>query len=295
MMCAFAVLATAICASVPRTHLTRSEVIKSGWRAPPASPPIPTQGSPAFFDDFAGPAGSTPNPAYWAVVTGRGWGGQQNFTNEGVYLDGNSNLVLQAVNNDGMWTSGRVQTAVPVYPANNQASAANLLTLYYGTLSASIQIPFGMGPGLWPAFWLLGANSADGVTWPSCGEIDVFEFAGVGTSPITSINGPFPGVLTWDFNQGRIKTASPDLSTAFHTYWMNHTENRLTFGVDSTTWGSFTPSSTKPGGEWVFNQPFYLILDLAVGSKGGWVGGPDASTPSPAKMLVDWVRWEPTT
>ena len=228
-------------------------------------------------------------------MTGRGWGGQQNYTNDSSYVDGNSHLVLKATNNNGSWESGRVQTALPVYPANNQASAANLVTFGYGTLSASIQIPYGMGPGLWPAFWLLGANAEDGVTWPFCGEIAVFEFTGVGTKAYTGINGPFADILRLEFNQARLRTATPDLSTTFHTYWLIHAENSLTFGVDSTTWGTFTPSSVEAGSVWVLNQPFYLILNLAVGSSGTWVGGPNACTPSPAMMLVDWVRWEPTS
>jgi beta-glucanase (GH16 family) len=266
--------------------------IPAGGAPAPASPPTPTQTPPGFFDDFAGPAGSAPNAAYWAVVTGHGWGGQQNFTNGSVYLDGDSHLVLEAVNKNGSWTSGRVQTAVPVEPANNQASSANLLTFGYGTLSARVQIPDGMGAGLWPAFWLLGANAAQGVTWPSCGEIDVFEFTGSGTTVHTTIHGPLADNSTRDF-QAQFKTATPDLSTAFHTYWMIHAENSVTFGVDSTTWGTFTPSSVIAGGEWVLNQPFYLIFDLAVGYPGSWAGPPDASTPSPAIMLVDWVKWEP--
>lgn len=255
-------------------------------------PAARAESAPDFFDDFTGPAGSAPNPAFWAVVNGLHWGGQQNYTNENAYVDGNSHLVLKAVNNGGKWTSGRVQTAVPVYPGNNsQASSANLFTFGYGTLSASIQIPNGMGPGLWPAFWLLGANGAEGVPWPACGEIDVFEFASVATKANTSINGPFTYILPQDF-QAQLRTPTPDLSTAFHTYWMIHAEDSLTFGVDSTTWGTFTPESMKFGGIWVFNQPFYLILNLAVAS-GGWVGRPDASTPSPAVMLVDWVKFEP--
>ena len=168
-----------------------------GGRRPPAFPPSPIETFAEFFDDFTGPAGSAPNPAYWAVVTGRGWGGQQNYTNDSSYVDGNSHLVLKATNNNGSWESGRVQTALPVYPANNQASAANLVTFGYGTLSASIQIPYGMGPGLWPAFWLLGANAEDGVTWPFCGEIAVFEFTGVGTKAYTGINGPFATYCDW--------------------------------------------------------------------------------------------------
>ena len=292
--CAIAMLAATASAPVAAGCPAHGEIQAGGAPAPPASPSTPAETLLGFFDDFIGPAGSAPNPDYWAVVTGRGWGGQQNYTNDSAYVDGNSHLVLKAVNNDGSWTSGRVQTAVPVYPANNQASSANLFTFGYGTLSASIQIPDGMGAGLWPAFWLLGANAAEGVAWPYCGEIDVFEFTGVGTSVYTSIVGPFSGY--WQHTpQARLRTDTPDLSTAFHTYWMTRAENSLTFGVDSTTWGTITPSSVKAGSQWVLNQPFYLILNLAVGYPGSRAGSPNASTPSLATMQVDWVKWEPAS
>lgn len=279
-------------ASAPAASARPGEAPKDRTPPPPMAPPASAQ-TPAFFDDFNGPAGSAPDSAHWAVVTGPGWGGQQTYTTGNAYLDGNSNLVLKAVNNDGSWEGGRVQTALPRYPANNQASAGNLVTFGYGKLSARIQLPYGMGAGLWPAFWLLGANAADGVAWPFCGEITVFEFTGVGTKAYTAINGPFAEILRWDVNQARLRTVTPDLSTAFHTFWVVHAQDNLVFGVDDTTWGTFTPSSAKPGSLWVHNQPYYLILNLAVGSAGSWVGGPDATTPSPAMMLVDWVKFEP--
>ena len=62
-------------------------------------------------------------------------------------------------------------------------------------------------------------------------------------------------------------------------------------GVDDTKWGTFTPSSLPASATWVFNKPFYVVLNLAVG--GGWAGLPDSATEFPATMLVDRVNWEP--
>jgi beta-glucanase (GH16 family) len=134
------------------------------------------------------------------------------------------------------------------------------VTLGYGTFSASIKMP--PGRGLWPAFWLLGGNN-DTVPWPSCGEIGVIEL----------ISDPTAG---------------------FHTYLCTHLDDAITFGIDSTTFGTMTPSTGPQDVAWPCNQPFYIILDLATGD-GRWCPKPNATTPFPAIMLVDWVKWEPAS
>lgn len=228
----------------------------------------------AAFDDFEGPAGAAPDPALWTVVVGSGWdAGVEEYAAPNAVLDGLGNLAITAMRDGPGFTSGRVQT-------KNKASFG------YGTLVARIKMP--SGQGLWPAFWLVGADE-DGNPWPGAGEIDVVEMVSGATTHYSSLHGPMPG--SGDYLQAQIVGDGPDLSDDFHNYWMAHAKDSISFGVDDTTWGTFTPDSLRPEADWVLNKPFYVILNLAVG--GRWAGPPDRSTKFPAVMLVDWVSWEP--
>jgi beta-glucanase (GH16 family) len=136
-------------------------------------------------------------------------------------------------------------------------------------------------------FWLVGADE-DSNPWPGAGEIDVVEMVSEPSTRYSSLHGPVADV--WNYMQDQIITRSGDLSGDFHNYWMTRTEDSITIGVDDTKWGTFTPDSLPESATWVFNKPFYVILNVAVG---GWAGLPDSTTRFPATMLVDWVNWEP--
>jgi beta-glucanase (GH16 family) len=90
-----------------------------------------------------------------------------------------------------------------------------------------------------------------------------------------------------------VGTSGPiaDLTDDYHDYWLDWRPNTIVVGVDDRTLATFTPASLPPGGEWVFNKPMYALLNIAVG--GPWPGPPDATTPWPATMLVDWFKYEP--
>ncbi|MET0995512.1 MAG: glycoside hydrolase family 16 protein, partial [Mycobacterium sp.] len=230
--------------------------------------------SSAVFDDFNGPPGSAPNPASWSYVTGRGWDrGVETYRTANAVLDGQGNLAIRAVEAGRGFESGRVQTK-------------NKLSLGYGKITARIKMP--SGQGLWPAFWLVGADEAT-TPWPGCGEIDVIELVSGTTTYFTTIHGPRSG--SSQPYQVQFSGAIPDLSTDYHEYWVEHVPDGITVGIDGTTLGTFTPQSLPAGARWVYNRPMYAILNLAVG--GDWAGPPDASTRFPATMLVDWFRWEP--
>jgi beta-glucanase (GH16 family) len=228
----------------------------------------------AAFDDFNGPAGSPPDPASWSYVTGSKWDrGIQTYRTANAHLDGQGNLAIEAVNTGNGYESGRVQTK-------------NKMSLDYGTITARIKMP--SGQGLWPAFWLVGADE-DTTPWPECGEIDIIELVSNATTYHTTIHGPMRNSA--QPHQVQLSGPIPDLSTDYHDYWVTRVPDRITVGIDSTTLGTFTPQSLPPGATWVYNRPMYAILNLAVG--GSWAGRPDASTPFPATMLVDWFRWDP--
>ncbi len=227
-----------------------------------------------IFDSFDGPAGAAPNPGNWSTAEGTGWDrGIENYTAGNAVLDGQGRLAITAVKTDDGYVSGRVQT-------KDKASFG------YGTLIARIKMP--AGKGLWPAFFLLGADE-DSNPWPEAGEIDVVELVSDPHTWYSSIHGPIPGVS--DYLQAQITGEGPDLSADFHDYWVIHSKNSITMGINDTVWGTFTPESLPSSAEWVYNKAFYVVLKLAVG--GDWAGLPDSSTEFPATMLVEYVHWEP--
>jgi beta-glucanase (GH16 family) len=228
----------------------------------------------ALLDDFNGPAGSPPDSGSWSYITGHGWdNGVQTYDTAHAVLDGQGNLAIQAVESSGGYRSGRVQTK-------------NKLSLDYGTISARIKMP--SGQGLWPAFWLVGADE-DTTGWPEIGEIDIIELVSNATTYHSTIHGPTRG--SDHIYQVQLSGPIPDLSTDYHEYWVTRVPDRITVGIDGMTLGTFTPESLPPDAIWVYNRPMYAILNVAVGGK--WAGLPDASTQFPATMLVDWFRWEP--
>lgn len=223
----------------------------------------------AVVDDFDGPAGAAPNPQWWSHVTGRGWDiGIETYASSRAFLDGQGHLAIEAVEGNGGYQSGRIQTK-------------GKLSLGYGTFSARIKMP--AGQGLWPAFWLFEDGDPHGVA-----EIDIIELVSNATTYYSTIHGPKDGGGMY---QVQSSGGIPDLSAGFHNYWATHAPDRVTIGIDGRTLATFTPESLPPGGRWVFNKPMYAILTLAVG--GTWAGPPDASTRFPATMLVDWFRWDP--
>ncbi|MGH3374811.1 MAG: hypothetical protein ACRDP6_08730, partial [Actinoallomurus sp.] len=134
-------------------------------------PPAPPGWTTVFSEDFAGSAGSAPSSANWFydIGTGYGTGEIENTTNStsNVHLDGNGDLDLTAINNNGTWTSGRIESARDDF----EAPAGGELEM-----TASIEQPNpATGLGYWPAFWALGSPMRMGGGWPQSGEIDMME------------------------------------------------------------------------------------------------------------------------
>ena len=257
-------------------------------------------GSPVWADEFNGNEAQIPDPSKWTFDLGsqNSWGNHEleNYCSPGpvitkgcdplhpnAFLDGSGHLVLQALRNaDGNWTSARITTR-------------GLKTFQYGRIEARMKMP--VGAGLWPAFWMLGANM-NSVGWPAAGTVDIAENVGLtsrtnglGPSMIrASLHGPgYSGgnSLRRDFqlpNGAHINDGS------FHTYGIIWSPGMIQFYVDDPANIFFVQnvSNLPEGGEWVFDRPFYLVLNLAVG--GDWAGDPDNTTPSPSQILVDYVR-----
>ena len=271
----------------PVAWLSALSLVVSSCSAPsPAQVPAALPPG-TVIDNFDGPAGAPPNPALWGYDTGP-WldDGLQTYTSspDNVRLDGDGHLLIQARRTSDGYTSARPNTR-------------GKLAMRYGTVSARIKMP--SGQGIWPAFWMMGADFHPDhpETWPGCGEIDMMELVNDGNSYHVTLHGPqgdtdyYGGVKVTDKVVGT-SGPIPDLTADFHNYWLKWKPDHISIGVDERTLGTFTPKSLPPGADWVFNRSMFVLFDIAVG--GPWPGPPDASTPWPATMAVDWFRYDPS-
>ena len=237
------------------------------------------------YDPFSGPAGTPPSSHLWCYNTGGGWPNElQTYTASpaNVGLDGKGHLAITAIREpDGSFTSGRIKTE-------------GKLSMGYGLVEARIKFP--PGPGILPAFWLLGANYNQ-VGDPECGEIDIVEWVR-GVLHFT-IHGP-QGDGDYNGNGEGVSVAYPppfDPTADYHDYWARREPDKITLGVDGTTTAIFTPDTLPAGGRWVFNDTkMFAVLNFAVGgTPDGWPGMPEADTPFPQRMMIDWFRYVPLT
>ena len=241
-----------------------------------------------FKDEFNGPSGSSVDPTKWASeVGGSGWGNQEleYYTNstDNTYLNGSGSLVIKASKLDAPLT-------LNCWYGPCQYTSGRLITkgkfdLKFGRFEARIKIP--QDQGIWPAFWLLG-NNIDTVGWPQSGEIDIMENIGREPSIVHgTIHGPgYSGGsgIGASYTLPKNKTFAAD----YHVYAVEWSSNEIRWYVDGKLYQTLKPQNLPAGTTWVFDHPFFLLLNLAVG--GGWPGNPDRTTTFPQMMLVDYVR-----
>jgi len=248
-------------------------------------------------EQFDGVAGA-PAPAPWTPVTGPGPFGEgeiQGYSDSGrhVALDGAGRLVLQAepLPYPEPWTDAAgTQRLQPWTSARLETKGRFSVT--YGTVSARLQVP--PGQGLWPAFWMLGAD-VDENPWPASGEIDVMEHLGGDPATVyASLRGLGDELDTPDSAGRRVSrlgtgwTSPEPLTEGLHTYSAELTPGYVTFAVDGRPVQTVSQVDLRRGQQWPLGKPYYLILNLAVG--GTWGGPPNESTPVPARLLIDSVR-----
>ena len=238
----------------------------------------------AWDDEFNGAKGDVPDRSKWVIETGGdGWGNNEleYYTNrvENVQVS-QGNLIITArregySDSQGVfrgYTSARLKTL-------------GKFSQRYGRFEARIKIP--AGQGVWPAFWLLGDDITQ-VKWPNCGEIDIME--NIGKEPGTihgTIHGPG---YSGDKGIGSAYTL-PDakkFADDYHLFAVEWEPQVIRFYVDDKLYATRTPADLPPGTKWVFDHPFFIVLNLAVG--GDWPGEPDVHTKFPQSMLVDYVR-----
>ena len=248
---------------------------------PPAMPPDPV--FPAnrlvWSDEFNGAAGSKPDPAKWTIDPGTGQNGEvQYYTdNNNTNMDGTGSLVIEA----------RREAAGGRQFTSHRMNTSNKMHVQYGRIEARIKVP--KGNGFWPAFWMMGADFLTGRPWPYNGEIDIMEVLGRNTlEGYSTLHAPaYNGGA--GYGQKYTVPGGVDLANDFHTWSAEWSSTGITFKLDGTTVfvaSKATVEATR--GPWVYDHPFYLILNLAVG--GDFPGPVDGTTPFPSRMLVDYVR-----
>ncbi|HUS09842.1 MAG TPA: glycoside hydrolase family 16 protein [Pyrinomonadaceae bacterium] len=237
-----------------------------------------------WSDEFDGPKGSPADSSKWLFdIGGNGWGNKELETYTGRTANSHverGRLVIKALK----------ETFTGPDNITRNYTSARLLTKkkfsqVYGRFESRIKIPYGQG--IWPAFWLLGDN-IDAAHWPNCGEIDIME--NIGKEP-SIVHGTFHGP---GYSGGSGISAAYTLpsgqkfSDDFHTFAIEWEPNVMRFYVDEHLYKTRTPADLPPGTSWVFDHPFFIILNVAVG--GAWPGNPEATTVFPQQMLVDYVR-----
>jgi beta-glucanase (GH16 family) len=256
----------------------------NGPLTPASSPTPPSSWTLVWSDEFEGLAGATVDATRWRFdVGGGGWGNQelQSYTDRArnAHLSGDGALVIDVLREghtgpDGIpreFTSARLKT---------QGTFAET----YGRFEARLKVPHGQG--IWPAFWMLGTDITS-AGWPACGEIDVMEH--IGREPALvhgTIHGP--GYSGGSGIGSAFTLPAGRFADDFHVFAVEWDRDVLRWYVDGQLYLTRTPAHLPTGTRWVFDHPFFLILNVAVG--GTWPGPPDATTVFPQRMLVDYVR-----
>jgi beta-glucanase (GH16 family) len=220
----------------------------------------------------------TPNSTIWGYDIGTGSNGWGNNELQ-YYTDRPENVTVQ---NGYLVITARKES----YQGSSYTSA-RLLTKgkfeqAYGRFEARIRLPWGQG--MWPAFWMLGAD-IDTNPWPGAGEIDIMEFRGQEpTVVLGTVHGP--GYSAGESISKSYTLPNDRFDTGFHVFGIEWTPNYINYYVDDVLYNQITPADVP--GEWVFNKPFFILINLAVG--GTFVGSPNSETVFPQTMLVDYVR-----
>jgi beta-glucanase (GH16 family) len=256
---------------------------------PPVTPPVSTPLTLVWSDEFDGAAGAPVDAAKWGHDLGDGcssgncgWGNNEKeyYTNapQNVSLDGAGHLQIVARQASGLscyygacrYTSGKITTR-------------GKMTAAPGRVEARIKLP--AGQGLWPAFWMLGSGFP-GVPWPACGELDIMENKGSApTATSSAIHGPgYSGNTPF----ARLNTLASGTTSDFHTYSVEWSAESVRFSVDGATHYAVAREELQRFGSSILAQPYFIILNLAVG--GHFDGDPQSDAILPATMLVDWVR-----
>jgi beta-glucanase (GH16 family) len=237
-----------------------------------------------------------PDSNMWGYEVGDG-------TNEGIPGWGNNELQYYTdrpenviVENGVLIITAKEESFEGKGYTSARLTSQDLFEQQYGRFEARIRVPF--GKGYWPAFWLLGVPktiSVDGEEvleeWPAVGEIDIMEYLGDEPSNVFgTLHGP--GFSGAESISKEFTLENDRFDTGFHVFGIEWSPTSVNFYVDGNIYQTLTredvAEETDGEGEWVFDRPFYIILNVAIG--GNLPGNPTENTVFPQSMIVDYVR-----
>ena len=257
----------------------------------PAITTDPSTWSLVWSDEFDGRPGTAPNANVWGQEVGDGtvngipgWGNSELE----YYTGGTNNVATDGLGNLNL-TVKEADGSLICYYGPCEYTSARLLTknrfeVAYGRVEARVKVP--TGSGLWPAFWMLGTD-IDQVNWPQTGEIDIMEVVGrLPNEVFGTLHGPgYSGGQSY----GKVLDLGKPVADDYHVFAVEWQPDQITWLLDGVPF--FTATSDDAflqGKQWVFNHPFFILMNVAVGGNfGGQVG---SETTFPQTMSVDYVR-----
>ena len=281
-----------LCSMVNRTSLVLTALLLCACStASVVSTPSPITWTQVWSDEFDGAAGASIDATKWSYQTADGckegicgWGNNEKeyYTDasENISLNGHGQLVIVA----RTAPPGLTCYYGPCRYTSGKITTRDKMVAQPGRVVARIKLP--PGQGLWPAFWMLG-HTYPVTPWPACGELDIME--NKGSQPRTTssaVHGPgysgaTPFAHAHDLSSGA-------LSDDFHTFAVEWDALRVRFFVDDAVHYEITRHALEQYGSSILDQPYFVILNLAVG--GHFDGDPQSDAIFPATMLVDYVR-----
>lgn len=234
-----------------------------------------------WSDEFDTPTeDNRPNPSKWTYELGASGFGNSELQN---YTDKEKNASYTTYKGEGCLKITALKDGDGATYSSARIKTEGLFEFQYGRAEARLMLPYGVG--LWPAFWMLGADYSTN-EWPACGEIDIMENKGIQPNIVSSAlhmpgrSGGNPVTSTFGYQDRRF-------DTDFHIFAVEWSKERIDFIVDGTVYHRVEKASVTDG-QWAFDHPFFLILNVAVGGTFG--GNPTDNTYFPQSMYVDYVR-----
>jgi len=240
-----------------------------------------------WTQEFDGPAGTTADTiSTWThdIGTGSdGWGNQEHeyYTDSNARFDGQGNLVITAQRLTTKDTVGAEDPRVEFYSSRMHTNKK--VGFKFGRIEARIKMP--KGAGTWPAFWMLGERIGE-IVWPDCGEIDIAEVGDIKYELVASLHGP--GYCGAEPLTNRVELADT-LNDEFHTYTIDWLPGQVEWFFDGESISKKTAADASAvNSEWVFDQPFFILINLAMG--GVFVPGGIDPELEQAQFTIDYIR-----
>lgn len=255
------------------------------WPAvtPPKDAKIPAGMHFVWGDEFDGPEGSAPDPKKWGYEHGFVRNKEPQFYT----LDRRENAKIEK---GSLVITGRLENfsegGKPAKYTSASVVSEGKFAFKYGRVEIRAKLP--KGTGNWPALWMMGEERKS-VGWPRCGEIDIMEHLGREDGTVyATLHTPKPDGTGHTSQGGSLKKQTT--TTDFHVYGMDWAPDKVTLTFDGKKVFEHTKDGPNPKQlKWVFDKPYYLLMNLAFG--GDWAGTKGIDDKAfPARFEIDYVR-----